>query len=112
MNKDALLVICLGYPAFIKNKKGLKKIPPPIPTIPDIKPIIDPIEIEINLGIWLILIFSLLKDLLSINKKMPATNKTQNNKISNKLFSIVIDPPINAKGIEPVSYTHLRAHET
>ena len=73
-----------------------------MPTNPDIKPIRDPIEIEINLGIWLILIFSLLKDLLSINKKMPATNKTQNNKISNKLFSIVIDPPINANGIEPI----------
>ena len=28
--------------------------------------------------------------------------KIQNNKISNKLFSIVIDPPINAKGIEPI----------
>ena len=95
-------MICTGYPAFIKKRIGLKNIPPPIPTNPDIKPIIDPIEIEINLGIWLILIFSLLKDLLSINKKMPATNKTQNNKISNKLFSIVIDPPIKAKGMEPI----------
>ena len=102
INKDALLVICLGYPAFIKNRRGLKKIPPPIPTIPDIKPIIDPIEIEINLGILLILIFSFLKALLSISKKMPATDKIQNNKISNKLFSIDIDPPINAKGIEPI----------
>ena len=95
-------MICLGYPAFIKNRRGLKKIPPPIPTNPDIKPIIDPIEIEINLGILLIVTWSLLKDLLSISKKMPATNKTQNNKISNKLFSIVIDPPINANGIEPI----------
>ena len=102
INKDALLAICIGYPAFIKNRIGLKKIPPPIPTIPDIKPIIDPIEIDINFGIWLILIFSSLKDLLSISKKMPATNKTQNNKISNKLFSIFIDPPIKAKGIEPI----------
>ena len=45
-----------------------------------------------------------MKDLLSINKKIPAINKTQNNKISNKLFSIVIDPPIKAKGIEPIKY--------
>ena len=35
---------------------------------------------------------------------MPATNKIQNNKISNKLFSIAIDPPINEKGIEPIKY--------
>ena len=44
-------MICIGYPAFIKNRRGLKKIPPPIPTIPDIKRMIDPIIIEINLGI-------------------------------------------------------------
>tara|TARA_Y100000816_G_scaffold221807_1_gene166790 strand:+ start:1341 stop:1547 length:207 start_codon:yes stop_codon:yes gene_type:complete len=65
------------------------------------KPMLDPIKIETNLGIFLILIFSLLKNLLSISKKIPAINNTQNNKISNKLFSIAIDPPINAKGIDP-----------
>ena len=46
MNKDAVAAICFGYPAFIKNNIGLKNIPPPIPTIPEIKPITDPIEID------------------------------------------------------------------
>ena len=68
INKDALLVICLGYPAFIKNRRGLKKIPPPIPTMPDIKPIIDPIEIEINLGILLIESKSFNKEKIKINQ--------------------------------------------
>ena len=52
INKDAVLVICFGNPAFIKNKIGLKNIPPPIPTKPDIKPINDPIIIDKTKGIF------------------------------------------------------------
>ena len=42
INNEAVLVICFGYPAFFKNKKGLKNIPPPIPIIPETKPIAEP----------------------------------------------------------------------
>ena len=42
-----------GLPALIKNKMGLKKIPPPIPTMPEINPNDPPIKIEINIGIFL-----------------------------------------------------------
>ena len=102
INKDAVLVICLGNPAFIKNKIGLKNIPPPIPTKPDMKPIIDPINIDKTRGIFLISIFCLLKDLLSISKKTPADIKIKKSKISNKFLSIEIDAPIKARGIEPI----------
>ena len=44
------MAICFGYPALIKNKNGLKKMPPPIPTIPEINPIIDPIQNDKNFG--------------------------------------------------------------
>ena len=64
INKDAVLVICFGNPAFIKNKIGLKNIPPPIPTKTDIKPIIEPINIDKTRGIFLTSIFCLLKNLL------------------------------------------------
>ena len=46
INRDAEVAICLGYPAFIRKRIGLKNIPPPIPTTPEKKPIIDPIIIE------------------------------------------------------------------
>ena len=46
INKEAVAAICLGYPAFNRKRIGLKKIPPPIPTIPDNKPNTDPIKIE------------------------------------------------------------------
>ena len=36
INKEAVVIICFGFPAFIKKSIGLKKIPPPIPTIPEI----------------------------------------------------------------------------
>ena len=51
INKEAEVTICLGYPAFIKNNIGLKNIPPPIPTMPEIKPIIEPVKTEISFGI-------------------------------------------------------------
>ena len=38
--------MCLGLAALIKKRIGLKNIPPPIPTIPEIKPRKDPTIIE------------------------------------------------------------------
>ena len=46
INNEAVLVICFGYPAFSKNKIGLKNIPPPIPITPETKPMAEPIEKE------------------------------------------------------------------
>ena len=54
INKEAVLVICLGQPAFNRNNIGLKNIPPPIPTIPDINPRIEPIIIDKKIGTFLI----------------------------------------------------------
>ena len=102
INKDAELVICFGYPDFSKNKIGLKKIPPPIPIKPEKNPIIDPIIIEINFEMGFIVISFFLRDLLSINNNNPAVNKVKNSNISNKFFSIEIEPPIKAKGIDPI----------
>ena len=94
--------MCFGVPAFIKKRKGLKNIPPPIPTRPEIKPIKDPIKIDKIFGVWFILIWSLLNDLLSINKKMPANIKITNSRVSKNSLSIVIEAPTNAKGIDPI----------
>ena len=104
INKDAVVAICFGYPAFIKNKIGLKNMPPPIPIIPEVKPIIEPIKSEIIFGIEFILIWSSLNDLLSINKKIPAMINITNNNISNNSLVIDIEAPKNAKGIEPIKY--------
>ena len=101
-NKDAVVAICLGYPAFKRKRIGLKKIPPPIPTNPEKKPIIDPIRIEKIFGIVFILNFLFLKDLLSINNNIPAIAKIKNNNISNRFFEICNDAAKNAKGIEPI----------
>tara|TARA_B100000029_G_C16710842_1_gene643168 strand:+ start:187 stop:429 length:243 start_codon:yes stop_codon:yes gene_type:complete len=46
----------------------------------------------------------LLKDLLSINKNIPATSKIEKSNVSNKFFSIDIDAPKKAKGIDPIKY--------
>ena len=53
INTEADVTINFGLDALIKNKIGLKKIPPPIPTIPDKKPINPPTGKEINKGIFL-----------------------------------------------------------
>ena len=53
MNNDAIVIICLGLSALIKNSIGLKKIPPPIPTTPETKPKAPPIKIETTVGIFL-----------------------------------------------------------
>ena len=49
-NIDAEVIMILGLSALSRNKIGLKNIPPPIPTIPDINPKIDPMIKQINLG--------------------------------------------------------------
>ena len=77
-------------------------MPPPIPIIPEVKPIIDPIETESIFGIEFILIWSLLNDLLSINKKIPAMINITNNNISNNSLVRDIEAPKNEKGIEPI----------
>ena len=48
MNNEAVVAIILGLSALSKKSTGLKKIPPPIPTIPDTKPKIEPIKMEMN----------------------------------------------------------------
>ena len=48
INIDAAVTICLGLAALIKKSIGLKNIPPPIPTTPEIKPRIAPIKNEIK----------------------------------------------------------------
>ena len=53
MKSEATVTICFGLSALIKNKIGLKKIPPPIPTTPETKPNNPPIKIEKNIGIFL-----------------------------------------------------------
>ena len=53
INREAEVTICLGLPALIKKSIGLKKIPPPIPTTPEIKPKIPPIKTEIVTGTFL-----------------------------------------------------------
>ena len=47
---------------------------------------------------------SLFNVLLSIKRKIPAIANTKNNNISNKFFSIEIDAPKKAKGIDPIRY--------
>ena len=53
MNNEAAVTICLGLSALNKNKIGLKKIPPPIPTTPETNPKTPPIITEITIGIFL-----------------------------------------------------------
>ena len=42
-----------GLPALIRKSIGLKKIPPPIPTMPEMNPNTPPIKIETGIGIFL-----------------------------------------------------------
>ena len=51
MNNEAAVTTCLGLPARNKNKIGLKKIPPQIPTIPETNHNKPPIKIEIKIDI-------------------------------------------------------------
>ena len=47
------MTIFLGLSALNKKRIGLKNIPPPIPTTPEIKPNKDPINKETIKGIFL-----------------------------------------------------------
>ena len=58
MNKDAVVTMFFGLSAFNKKSIGLRKIPPPIPTIPETNPIIDPIIKEVIKRIFFITKFS------------------------------------------------------
>ena len=48
INIEAEVTIFFGFSNLSKNNIGLKNIPPPIPTIPDIKPIMEPIKTKKN----------------------------------------------------------------
>ena len=60
INKDAFVEIFFGLSAFSKKSIGLRKIPPPMPTIPDINPRIEPIikEISVLNFLKIVLLFS------------------------------------------------------
>ena len=53
INRDEVVAIFLGKSALSKNKIGLKNIPPPIPTMPEIKPNVPPIRVDIKNGMFL-----------------------------------------------------------
>ena len=104
IKRDAAVTICFGLPAFIKNKIGLKKIPPPIPTVPETNPKTPPIKIEKNMGIFIKLNSLSSYDLKLIRSRNPAVPKTRNNKISNSSFSTIKVPPKKDIGIDPNKY--------
>ena len=79
MNSEAVVAIIWGLSAFSKKSIGLKKIPPPIPTIPDTKPRTEPIVKETKKFNFLIMIFSSSYDLLFVNNSIPTVAKTKNN---------------------------------
>ena len=59
INNDAEVTIFLGLSAFNKKRMGLRKIPPPIPTIPEISPMTEPTKIEkIELSFFIVMFFS------------------------------------------------------
>ena len=60
INKDAVVTIFFGLSALSKKRIGLRKIPPPMPTTPEINPSIEPIKIETNKLSFLIITSSLL----------------------------------------------------
>ena len=47
MNSEAVVIMCFALPALIRKSIGLKKIPPPIPTTPEINPKIAKWAIEL-----------------------------------------------------------------
>ena len=47
INKEAVVTIIFGFSALSKKRIGLKNIPPPIPTSPEINPSTEPIIKEI-----------------------------------------------------------------
>ena len=87
MNNDAAVAMCFALPALISNSIGLKKIPPPIPTIPDINPIEPPIKKEKIFGIFLWVWSVSSNDLKLKSNKIPAMINTANKSISKKIFT-------------------------
>ena len=53
INNEAVVTIFFGLSAFNKKSIGLKKIPPPIPTIPEINPKVEPIIKDVKKFIFL-----------------------------------------------------------
>ena len=86
MNNEAVVAITFGFSAFNNKRIGLKKIPPPIPTTPDTKPKIAPIAKAKKKLSFFKIIFLSSKDLLLMSNKIPAIERTQNNKISKISF--------------------------
>ena len=48
INNDAVVEIIFGFYALSRKSIGLRKIPPPIPIIPEINPRTEPIMIDTN----------------------------------------------------------------
>ena len=106
------MIIFFGLSAFNKNKIGLKNIPPPIPTIPEINPSKDPMITEIKILSFLTVTSLFSYALLFINNKLPATDKIKNNKIDNvidifKNREIVGEITIVIKGLEKSNLVEL-----
>ena len=57
IKRDAAVVIFFILSALTSNNIGLKKMPPPIPTTPDINPIEPPIKNEIIFENWNTLLY-------------------------------------------------------
>ena len=84
---EAEVAISLALPALISKSIGLKKMPPPMPTTPDINPIDPPIMKDTNLGIFLFISLVSSNDLNFKSNDSPANDKTIKSKISKKFFS-------------------------
>ena len=104
IKSDAAVAMFLALSVLVKNNIGLKNIPPPMPTTPDIKPIVPPIKIAIILGIFLYISIFSSKDLNLISNKVPARAKTIKSKISKNSLSIDREPPMNASGTDDIKY--------
>ena len=102
INKEAVVTIIFGFSAFIKKRIGLRNIPPPIPTIPEINPNTEPINKEIKKFNFLTIKLLFSQDLLFISNKKPAIERTKNKKISKISFSIFNVPPKKANGTDPI----------
>jgi len=89
MNKEAVAATDLGRSHRSNNSTGERKIPPPIPTIPERSPIPPPTNIVTPLLIGLGGPFGDLKILpLLENKSSPDPNKTTPNKTKNNCSPI------------------------
>ena len=99
---EAVVAISLALPALINKSIGLKNIPPPMPTTPDINPIDPPIINDTTLGISLLVSLMSSNDLNFKSNDSPANDKTIKSKISKKFLSNWRDPPMKASGIDEI----------